>query len=564
MRPAWAVAAFLLLPALAAGQATTSLHVTATLSDASGATIPVARHALLISDNPSTTEPRRVLTGTDGSVTVRLRPGSYTVESDRPYPFLGQAYQWTQMVMVAAGGETTLALTSDNAEIVAATDAASTAGPSSAERDPILLFGKWQEGVVAVWSPTSRGTGFIIDGTGLIATDRRVVGSAPSVEIQLSPAVKVPARVLSSDPADPARDVAILQIDPAIVSGRPPLPLICPPTAASALDDGQEVVTLALPLRTQMDVLRGEVTALNPRTVETDLRLSFGAAGGPVFNLDGALVGLTSIPAEDDRGRRRDVNVIRSVAVCEAVAAVQSRPSTASAPEPTRLPVEPTRAFPVGSGTEGRRASSPNAPATPPPVAATGSDPLLASSSDFDIAFITPPMVHRAQQRPDWTGGRSGRSPEAEARIGRLTDFGAWSDYFAELPPVVVVRVTPKMVEGFWKRLGREAARTQGAVLPAFKDFKTDFLRLRASCGDRDLTPIHPFVLEHHVSEKDVVREGLYVFDPGAFGPHCEQVTLTLHSEKTPEKADTVAIEKTLVDRIWQDFEPYRALGSEP
>lgn len=550
----------LLLPGLLTGQAGTTLRVTATMRDVSGAVVPVARHALLISDNPATTEPRRVLTGTDGSVTVRLRPGSYTVESDRPYPFLGQAYQWTQMVTVAAGGETTLALTGDNAEIVAATELDSTSADSPAERDPVVRFGKWQESVVAIWSPTSRGSGFVIDAMGLIATDRRVVGQAASVAIQLSPAVKVPARVLLSDPA---RDVAILQVDPGVVAERAALPLACPPTAASSLDDRQEIVTLALPLRTQMDVVRGEVVELSPRAVVTDLRLSFGGAGGPAFNLDGALVGLTSVPPDDDRGRRREVNVIRSVAICEAVTVVRSGTSKTAAPEPIRLPVEPTRAFPAVSS-DSRRAGTTGAATAPAPNTVAGSDPLLASSSDFDIAFITPPMVHRAQQRSDWSGGRSGRSPEAEARIGRLTEFGAWADYFAGLPAVVVVRVTPKMVEGFWKRLGREAARTQGAVLPAFKDFKGDFLRLRTSCGSTEVTPIHPFVLEHRVSDKDVVREGLYVFDPGAFGPHCGTVTLTLYSEKAPDKADTLAIDKALIDRVWQDFEPFRALGSEP
>ena len=102
---------------------------------------------------------------------------------------------------------------------------------------------------------------------------------------------------------------------------------------------------------------------------------------------------------------------------------------------------------------------------------------------------------------------------------------------------MLVVRVTPKMVEGFWKRLGREAARTQGAELPPFKDFKTSFRHMRATCAGVEVTPIHPFVLEHRVAEKNVIREGLYVFDPDAFGPQCGTVTLSLYSEAQPERA---------------------------
>ena len=560
MRHAWALAALLTLPGIASGQAPSVLHVTASLPDASQAPTPVVRHALLISDNPATSEPRRVLTGADGTVDVKLRPGSYTIESDRPFPFLGKAYQWTQMVEIVAGRDATLALTAGNAEIVPWTASSSAGGPSP-ERDPAVLFGKWQESVVAVWSPTSRGSGFVVDARGLIATDRHVVGPATSVEVQLSPALKVLARVVSSDGS---RDVAILQVDPRVVAERAPLPLPCPPSAAPSLDDGQEIVTLAAPLRTQADVVRGEVTALHPRAIETDLRLSFGGAGGPVFDDDGALVGLTSAPAEAEASRRREVNLVRSVTICEAVSAAQSRLSGAAPPESTGLPVEPTRPFPLDAGSGARQPGTGGSSSVPARIPSGALDPPVVSSSDFDVAFVTPPMVYRAQQRSGWTGGPSARSAEAEARIGRLTEFGAWSEYFVDLPPVLIVRVTPKMVEGFWKRLGREAARTQGAVLPAFKDFKADFVRLRAACGGGDVTPIHPFVLEHRLSEKDVVREGLYVFDPDALGPHCGTVTLSLYSEKSPDKADTLTIEAKLIERLWQDFAPYRASGLEP
>ena len=126
---------------------------------------------------------------------------------------------------------------------------------------------------------------------------------------------------------------------------------------------------------------------------------------------------------------------------------------------------------------------------------------------------------------------------------------------------MLIVRVTPKMVEGFWKRLGREAARTQGADLPPFKDFKTSFRHMRATCAGVEVTPIHPFVLEHRVSEKNVIREGLYVFDPDAFGPQCGTVTLSLYSEAQPERADTLTPTRTVIDQIWNDFAPYRATG---
>ena len=84
------------------------------------------------------------------------------------------------------------------------------------------------------------------------------------------------------------------------------------------------------------------------------------------------------------------------------------------------------------------------------------------------------------------------------------------------------------------------------------------FARLRAFCGEAEVTPIHPFKLEQRVSESDAIYEGLYVFDPGALGPHCGAVKLVLYSEKEPEKGDTRLVDPKVLQRIWQDFAVWR------
>ena len=86
----------LLLLAAWPGQEQSVLHIRVTLVDAEHGRTPVPRHALLVSDNPSTAPPRQIVTAADGTVDVSLRPGNYTVESDRPVVFNGKAYQWTQ------------------------------------------------------------------------------------------------------------------------------------------------------------------------------------------------------------------------------------------------------------------------------------------------------------------------------------------------------------------------------------------------------------------------------------------------------------------------------------
>ena len=166
--------------------------------------------------------PGAIVTALDGTADVRLRPGNYTVESDRPVAFQGKAYQWTQIVDIVAGRDAVLELTADNAEVEAA--AAATASAAPLEADPSFLLPQWQDSVVALWTPTTHASGFVVDAKGLIATNQRVIGAATSVEVQLTPAVKVAARVLA---ADPARDVAILWIDPKVAAAVRPVPLGC-------------------------------------------------------------------------------------------------------------------------------------------------------------------------------------------------------------------------------------------------------------------------------------------------------------------------------------------------
>jgi hypothetical protein len=144
-----------------------------------------------------------------------------------------------------------------------------------------------------------------------------------------------------------------------------------------------------------------------------------------------------------------------------------------------------------------------------------------------------------------------------------IKDFSNWSEYVDDFPPVLLIRVTPKQVEGFWTTVARGAAATQGMALPSMKRFKTGFSRMRALCGDAEVTPIHPFKLEHRVNETEAIYEGLYVFDPAALGPQCGSVKVVLYSEKEPEKGDTRVVDPKIVQRIWQDFEPYRAAAAE-
>jgi S1-C subfamily serine protease len=517
--------------------------------DAERKVTPVPKHVLLISDNPASAPPRRIVTALDGTANVRLRPGNYTVESDQPVPFQGQAYQWTQMVDIVAGRDAVLELTAANAEVVpiASATVASTAPPGL---DASSLLIQWQDSVVALWTPTTHASGFVIGANGLIATNQRVVGTATSVEVQLTPTVKVAASVLEGDSA---RDVAVLWIDPNLTASLRPLPLGCAQAVKPSVLRGQEIVTIGAPLRQQRSTQYGTVSRVDDHTVVSDLILPTGSAGGPVFGAGGVVLGMTS-PVDERVGQSRgSARVVRIDDVCDVVASAEKKMAHAAPPNGMHLPVEAGPPFPATALKDvvQRRVGSLN--------------PYQMSASDFDIAFITPVQIYGAQYLSEQTRERE-RSSSARPRVADrafvrpLLEFSNWSEYVADLPPVLLVRVTPKMVEGFWTRVARGAAKTKGLALPPMKHVKSGFLRLRALCGDAEVTPIHPFKLEQRVSETDVIYEGLYVFDPGALGPTCGGVQLVLYSEKEPEKGDTQVVDAKVIEQIWQDFALYRAL----
>jgi hypothetical protein len=533
----------LLVPCAGAAQTVSVLHIKVQLVDTDGKAMPVPRHALLISDNPSTSAPRRVVTTVEGTADVRLRPGNYTVESDQPVTFHGKAYQWTRTLDIVAGRDAVLELNAANADsqVADATPPSVSTGPGSApplEAEPAFLLPRWQDSVVALWTPTVRASAFVIDARGLIATNQRAVGTATSAEVQLTASTKVAARVLA---ADPAKDVAILWIDPSVVASVKPVPLGCaqPKTA----QDKQEIYAIGVPLRHEKDVTDGTLA---------DLVMIHGTEGGPVFTADGGFVGMTSPSAKSDDNARGSARVVKAADVCEIVAAAEKKMANASPPSAVHLPIEPGWPLPIEAfkNAAARRVGSLN--------------PYQMSSSTFDVAFITPIMTYgvqyQAEQMSRRNKGKDGRTIEIEPVLVKpVLDFGNWFEYIEDFPSVLLVRITPRQVESLWAKVARGAAYTQGAALPPLTRAKSGFSRLRAYCGDAEVTPIHPLTVEHRLSETEAAYEGLYVFDPNAFPASCASVKFLLYSEKNPDRPETVIVDPRIVKQIADDFELYKA-----
>lgn len=144
----------------------------------------------------------------------------------------------------------------------------------------------------------SLGSGFIVDKDGYIVTNEHVVRRAANLKISVTtPSGKTyDARFITSAPED---DLALIKID-----NKEPLPFISLDDLSPALL-GQTVLVLGNPLGYGSSVARGILSAKGRAVtvsereykdlIQTDAAINPGNSGGPLVDLNGKLVGVSSV-----------------------------------------------------------------------------------------------------------------------------------------------------------------------------------------------------------------------------------------------------------------------------
>jgi serine protease Do len=135
------------------------------------------------------------------------------------------------------------------------------------------------------------GSGFIVDRSGYIVTNRHVVINAFSITVTLSDGTRLPAKVIGHPPAI---DIALLKVD-----ARRPLPTV-EFADSETVHVGDKVLAIGNPLGFGETVTAGIVSALNRNTgespydnfIQTDAAINHGNSGGPLFNLQGRVIGV--------------------------------------------------------------------------------------------------------------------------------------------------------------------------------------------------------------------------------------------------------------------------------
>ena len=139
-----------------------------------------------------------------------------------------------------------------------------------------------------------RGTGTLIDPTGLILTSNHVVMGSDRIMVTLTDGRKLPAALTRSDGR---RDLAFLRVKG---EGLPVLPL----GRSVGMRLGQGVVIVGSGMGTDREVTLGTLNAVGPfvgywefmldRILQTDAFVRLGYSGGPLLNLQGEVVGVIS------------------------------------------------------------------------------------------------------------------------------------------------------------------------------------------------------------------------------------------------------------------------------
>lgn len=137
------------------------------------------------------------------------------------------------------------------------------------------------------------GTGFIVDAKGTIVTNYHVVSKADSITVTMSDGTKLPAKMLGGDEKT---DLAVLKVEsdkalPFVTFGD-----------ASKVRVGQAVMAVGNPFGLGGTVTTGIVSARGRDIqsgpfddyIQTDAAINRGNSGGPLFDMDGNVIGINT------------------------------------------------------------------------------------------------------------------------------------------------------------------------------------------------------------------------------------------------------------------------------
>jgi serine protease Do len=154
--------------------------------------------------------------------------------------------------------------------------------------------GKGGGGDLQPHKTNSLGSGFIIDTSGIVVTNNHVIADADEINVIMNDGTKIKAEIVG---IDKKTDLAVLKF-------KPTRPLVAVKFGDSdKLRLGDWVVAIGNPFSLGGTVTAGIVSAKNrdissgpyDSYIQTDAAINRGNSGGPLFNLDGEVIGVNTL-----------------------------------------------------------------------------------------------------------------------------------------------------------------------------------------------------------------------------------------------------------------------------
>ena len=509
----------------------------------------------------------RLDTDLDGIADAQVAPGSYTIESPSPFEVAGTRMVWRVPVVVTASGAR-VELTPRNATAPDGSALAIVRASAPASRrvsEEAQVYEHVKSGVFTVWGDEGKGSGFLVDPSGLVLTNAHVVRGSTEVRVQLRDDTKVRARIVH---VDPDRDVAVLAIPMSRCTGCAVLPL-ADPSAGPLAVAGERVLAIGSPLNQTGMLTLGIVSKVEERAILSDVNINHGNSGGPLLNAGGSVIAINTFGDFTDQG---GPGVSGSILITQAIPALErGRAALASgeakAPADSLLPNAPRQPFPL----EAWRAAATQA--------RYDFRPYSGSGGPFDFVILTPTAISwRSAQAANQVLERR-RQRESRAGVGSnervdpIQNAPGWTEYTGERRSVVLFNVLPKVGEtrgSFWgNMLGAVAAGALGSPYysgTSILEFKGDFRQMTLYRDSVEVVPVDrnraPAVLNietYRARGKDYAFQGIYAYRPTDFAPRPDGsfATYTLRIEDTahPDRPVVFRLAPRTIERIWKDFD---------
>ena len=482
---------------------------------------PIPRLVISLKPVPPGT-PLTAQTTLDGVAEIELPAGTYQLTTDKPAELFGKQYLWDLEVKVTKADQV-IELSNDNAKV---TDAAAARG---AHVDELAeQFKRVRASVATVWTEDAADDGFLIDAGGLVFTSHFVVEGHKWIAVQFDGNRRLAAEVLVDDETNNA---AVLR-----VSMEPIKDVVVPPLSLDpgALIEGERVFVIDNNIKRGKIMSTGVVSKADPKEIVSDVKITDIAS--PLFNSSGTIVGYSRVI-------NKEMHIVPLTEVREDIARARQKLAAATAPAPSRLlPVTPQGDFPLDALLSRHETR-------------WDKEVYAFKLGDFDMELLTPVARYQYQQER-YTAAVNQAMKQKGATKPQQPEH--------KYEPVIGIWAHPQMKLAFWKTWGDNmATNNQG---PSTYRPKSSFGRLRLLCGDKEVEPIQPGKYAIGTGGNRWVRVdqsafyGLYTYTPDVISSACGKVTLEVYPSSGTDKPLVKVLDPTQVNRIWQDFEPYRKL----